>query len=217
MPHTPTPHRTATPISTALASPHCPRAMTAIGSAPLPLSRLATLASLRIQPISALASSSVCSRNAKRSNPTMHATMQCATPHRTMSSTSHDSNHNVAHSQLQLSRATRLVNSSIGSSDGSDPHHPSSVPLYQTATFIQKSSKDGQEYDYTRSGNPTRTALELQLQQLELTAGCKPQRALTYTSGMAALHTVTQLLSHGEAILCGLDHYGGTSVDSHHK
>ena len=37
-----------------------------------------------------------------------------------------------------------------------DPHHPSSTPIYQTATFVQPSSAEFGPYDYTRSGNPVR-------------------------------------------------------------
>ena len=44
-----------------------------------------------------------------------------------------------------------------------DPYNPSSVPIYQTATFKQTSATAMGEYDYTRSGNPTRTQLGLKL------------------------------------------------------
>jgi cystathionine beta-lyase len=40
-----------------------------------------------------------------------------------------------------------------------DPHNAASVPIYQSATFKQKSATAGGEYDYSRSGNPTRTHL----------------------------------------------------------
>ena len=60
-------------------------------------------------------------------------------------------------------------------------------------------------YDYTRSGNPTRTALQLQLARIE-----QAQHAFTFTSGMAALTVVTQLIDSGTSIICGEDSYGGT-------
>lgn len=41
-----------------------------------------------------------------------------------------------------------------------DPYHPASMPIYQTSTFVQPSATEFGPYDYTRSGNPTRTALE---------------------------------------------------------
>ncbi|KAH9680314.1 cystathionine beta-lyase [Citrus sinensis] len=60
-------------------------------------------------------------------------------------------------------------------------------------------------YDYTRSGNPTRDALESLLAKLD-----KADRALCFTSGMAALAAVTHLLGTGEEIVAGDDLYGGT-------
>ncbi len=46
-----------------------------------------------------------------------------------------------------------------------DPHRPASTPIYQTATFVQPSATEFGAYDYTRSGNPTRTALEKQVRE----------------------------------------------------
>ncbi|MCI01989.1 cystathionine beta-lyase chloroplastic-like, partial [Trifolium medium] len=59
-------------------------------------------------------------------------------------------------------------------------------------------------YDYTRSGNPTRDALESILAKLD-----KADRAFCFTSGMAALTTVVHLLKSGEEILAADDLYGG--------
>jgi cystathionine beta-lyase/cystathionine gamma-synthase len=61
------------------------------------------------------------------------------------------------------------------------------------------------EYDYARSGNPTRKNLERVLASLE--GGCG---GLAFASGMAATHTATMLLSTGDHILAGSDIYGGT-------
>lgn len=85
-----------------------------------------------------------------------------------------------------------------------DPHKPSSVPIYQTATFVQPSSTEFGAYDYTRSGNPTRTALEKQVAMLE-----GAHAAFAFTSGMAALAAVTRLLRAGDELLVGEDIYGG--------
>jgi cystathionine beta-lyase len=49
-----------------------------------------------------------------------------------------------------------------------DPYGASSAPLYQTATFKQPSSTTNGPYDYTRSGNPTRTMLEETMAMLEV-------------------------------------------------
>ncbi|KAG6413682.1 hypothetical protein SASPL_126396 [Salvia splendens] len=86
-----------------------------------------------------------------------------------------------------------------------DPYEALSTPLYQTATFKQPSATEGGAYDYTRSGNPTRDALERLLAKLD-----KADRALCFTSGMAALAAVTRLVATGEEIVSGGDMYGGS-------
>eukprot|EP00511_Aplanochytrium_stocchinoi_P004366 CAMPEP_0204830252 /NCGR_PEP_ID=MMETSP1346-20131115/8421_1 /ASSEMBLY_ACC=CAM_ASM_000771 /TAXON_ID=215587 /ORGANISM="Aplanochytrium stocchinoi, Strain GSBS06" /LENGTH=568 /DNA_ID=CAMNT_0051960411 /DNA_START=219 /DNA_END=1925 /DNA_ORIENTATION=+ len=85
-----------------------------------------------------------------------------------------------------------------------DPHKPASVPIYQTATFQQPSSSEFGSYDYTRSGNPTRTALEKQVAMLEFA-----HAAFAFTTGMSALNCVTRLLKPGDCILLTEDIYGG--------
>ncbi|OWM66838.1 hypothetical protein CDL15_Pgr002633 [Punica granatum] len=86
-----------------------------------------------------------------------------------------------------------------------DPYGAISTPLYQTATFKQPSATENGPYDYTRSGNPTRDALESLLAKLD-----KADRAFCFTSGMAALAAVTHLLGAGEEIVAGDDIYGGS-------
>ncbi|XP_031128015.1 cystathionine beta-lyase, chloroplastic isoform X1 [Ipomoea triloba] len=86
-----------------------------------------------------------------------------------------------------------------------DPYDALSTPLYQTATFKQPSATEYGPYDYTRSGNPTRDALEKLLAKLE-----KADRAFCFTSGMAALAAVTRLVGTGEEIVAGDDIYGGS-------
>ena len=78
-------------------------------------------------------------------------------------------------------------------------------PIYQTATFQQPTATEFGEYDYTRSGNPTRTLLEQQLAELE---GGK--YAAAFASGMAAIAALTRLVECGEEIVAGDDLYGGT-------
>lgn len=85
-----------------------------------------------------------------------------------------------------------------------DPYHPSNTPIYQTSTFVQPSCSEFGAYDYTRSGNPTRTALEKHVALLEQAAA-----AFAFASGMAALHTVMRLLRCGDEILVNEDIYGG--------
>lgn len=72
------------------------------------------------------------------------------------------------------------------------------VPIYQTATFGQPTATTFGEYDYTRSGNPTRHVLECQMAQLE-----GAHRAFAFASGMAALAVVTRLVKNGERIVTG--------------
>jgi cystathionine beta-lyase len=86
-----------------------------------------------------------------------------------------------------------------------DPNAPVSTPIYQTATFEQPSALECGPYDYSRSGNPTRTVLERQLASLE-----GAQRAFAYSSGMTALTALTRLVRPGEILLAGDDLYGGT-------
>ncbi len=86
-----------------------------------------------------------------------------------------------------------------------DPFRANSTPIYQTATFALESALGGGEYDYTRSGNPTRDVASQQVAKLE-----QAKYALAFTSGMAALNTLTGLIKAGEHIIAGDDLYGGT-------
>lgn len=89
----------------------------------------------------------------------------------------------------------------------SDQFKASSMPLYQTATFKQESLSNMGEYDYTRSGNPTRTHLERHLARIMEGA----VRALVVSSGMTALDVITRLLKPGDEVVAGDDLYGGTN------
>jgi cystathionine beta-lyase/cystathionine gamma-synthase len=79
-------------------------------------------------------------------------------------------------------------------------------PVYQTSTFTLPAVGVTKGYDYSRTGNPTRTALERQLADLE---GARFGAA--FGSGMAAIAAVTELLSAGDHVLAPQDIYGGTS------
>lgn len=86
-----------------------------------------------------------------------------------------------------------------------DPYGAMSTPLYQSSTFTQPSATVNGLYDYTRSGNPTRDVLQSLLAKLE-----KADRAFCFTSGMAALSTITSLIGSGQEIVAGEDIYGGS-------
>ena len=78
-------------------------------------------------------------------------------------------------------------------------------PIYQTSTYVQDGVGKVRGYDYARTGNPTRTALEANLAALE-----GGQFGLAFASGMAAIDTILHLLAPGEHVLAGNDIYGGT-------
>ncbi len=99
--------------------------------------------------------------------------------------------------------ATRLVHFDVSPKD---PYHPMVTPIYQTATFEQDHADSFGEYDYSRSGNPTRRVLEDQLAALE-----GANRGFCFSSGMAAILAVTQLLRSGDEILADWDLYGGAT------
>ncbi|MDP8955667.1 MAG: cystathionine gamma-synthase [Actinomycetota bacterium] len=79
------------------------------------------------------------------------------------------------------------------------------VPIYQTSTFAQSAVGEHKGYEYARTGNPTRTALETAMAALEQGHG-----ALCFASGMAAEATFLQLLKTGDHVVLGDDVYGGT-------
>jgi cystathionine gamma-lyase len=79
------------------------------------------------------------------------------------------------------------------------------VPIYATSTYTQAAPGQHKGYEYSRSGNPTRTALEECLASLE--AG---ERGLAFASGLAATNAVLALLKPGDEVAAAADLYGGT-------
>lgn len=77
-------------------------------------------------------------------------------------------------------------------------------PIHMASTFRQPGAGKWGQYDYSRSGNPTRSQLQETLASLE--NGCG---ALAFSTGMAAIHCVTMLLRSGDHIVSGCDLYGG--------
>ena len=78
-------------------------------------------------------------------------------------------------------------------------------PVFQTSTYVQEEVGKHTGYEYSRSQNPTREALEACLASLE-----GGTHALAFGSGCAATATVQHLLSVGAKVVCGDDVYGGT-------
>ena len=100
------------------------------------------------------------------------------------------------------SKATAAVRASIES----DTQHGAVVPpLHLSSNFTFESLGAPRQYDYTRSGNPTRDALANALAELEGGAG-----AVVTASGMSALTLLTQFLRPGDTIVAPHDCYGGT-------
>ena len=87
-----------------------------------------------------------------------------------------------------------------------DPHTGAvTVPVYQTSTYQQDAVGQDRGYEYSRTGNPTRNALETSIASLE---GGDFGRA--FASGMAAEDTILRLLNPGDHVVMGNDAYGGT-------
>jgi cystathionine gamma-lyase len=79
------------------------------------------------------------------------------------------------------------------------------TPVYLTSTYVQESPGVHKGYDYARTANPTRSALQRNLAALE-----GASEGLAFASGLAATHAVFSLLSAGDRVLLGHDVYGGT-------
>jgi cystathionine beta-lyase/cystathionine gamma-synthase len=79
------------------------------------------------------------------------------------------------------------------------------VPIYQTSTFVQEELGKHKGYEYARTGNPTRAALERNLATLERGRFC-----YAFASGMAAINVLLTLFKAGDHIVAGHNLYGGT-------
>src|SRR4029453_15139150 len=77
-------------------------------------------------------------------------------------------------------------------------------PIHVASTFVQPGAGVWAEFDYSRSGNPTRKAFERAIADLEGGIG-----GLAFASGMAATHCAMMLLGTGDHVLAGSDIYGG--------
>jgi len=79
------------------------------------------------------------------------------------------------------------------------------TPIYQTSTYAQASPGEHKGYEYSRTDNPTRTVLQAQLAALE-----SADQALVFSSGLASIDAVLNLLQSGDHVIAGDDLYGGT-------
>jgi cystathionine beta-lyase/cystathionine gamma-synthase len=78
------------------------------------------------------------------------------------------------------------------------------TPIYQTSTYVQEAVGEHKGYDYSRAGNPTRTALETCLASLE-----GADHGVAFASGLGAVTTLMHLVSPGDRVVCVNDVYGG--------
>lgn len=92
-----------------------------------------------------------------------------------------------------------------GGIDGDEKTGAVTVPIYQTSTYRQKKVGEHSGYEYSRTGNPTREALEKLISDLE--GGF---RGFAFSSGMAAISSVLMLFQSGDHIILSDDVYGGT-------
>lgn len=79
------------------------------------------------------------------------------------------------------------------------------TPIFQTSTFVQEAPDVHKGYDYSRAGNPTRTALEKAYAGIE-----NANYGLAFSSGLAATDAIIKLLSAGDEVIAGTDMYGGS-------
>ncbi|MCR1813244.1 bifunctional cystathionine gamma-lyase/homocysteine desulfhydrase [Staphylococcus xylosus] len=102
-----------------------------------------------------------------------------------------------------MNKKTQLIHGGVTT----DPYTGAvTTPIYQTSTYIQDDIVDmRQGYEYSRSANPTRTALEGLIADLE-----EGQFGYAFGSGMAAISAVIMLLDKGDHLLINSDVYGGT-------
>ena len=79
------------------------------------------------------------------------------------------------------------------------------TPIFQTSTYVQEAPGKNKGYEYARSQNPTRTALERAFAEIE-----NAKYGLAFSSGVAATDAVIKLLQPGDEVICANDMYGGT-------
>ncbi|WP_299985453.1 cystathionine gamma-synthase [uncultured Pontibacter sp.] len=79
------------------------------------------------------------------------------------------------------------------------------TPIYQTSTYVQKSPGENKGYEYSRTHNPTRTALQNALAELE-----NGKYGLCFASGMAAIDAIIKMLKPGDEVISTNDLYGGS-------
>ena len=110
-----------------------------------------------------------------------------------------------------MTERTRFETYAIHAGQEPDPSTGAVIPpIYQTSTYIQEKVGVTKGYDYSRTANPTRTALETCLAALEGASIDRPVYGLAFASGLAAMDTLLRLVKPGEHVIASNDVYGGT-------
>jgi cystathionine beta-lyase len=108
----------------------------------------------------------------------------------------------LTESDMQSLISTLVIHGGI---DGDEGTGAVSVPIYQTSTYRQQELGVHKGYEYSRTGNPTREALETLIKELE-----GGSEGLAFASGMAAITAVLLLLGSGDKVIISSNVYGGT-------
>ena len=106
---------------------------------------------------------------------------------------------------MDKGESTRSVHAAMDPEEVTGSVQP---PIFQTSTYVQEDFSVHKGYEYARTHNPTREALEKAMAELE--SPNTPATGICFGSGMAAITAVTQLLSSGDHIIACDDLYGGT-------
>lgn len=113
-----------------------------------------------------------------------------------------DISHLCSHQNFNMKEATKYIHA------GAEPD-PSTgaimTPIFQTSTYVQEAPGKNKGYEYARSQNPTRSALERAFAAIE-----NAKYGLAFSSGVAATDAVIKLLQPGDEVICANDMYGGT-------
>ena len=105
-----------------------------------------------------------------------------------------------------MMKKLRFNSATIHGGQSPDPAYGAVMPpIYQTSTYAQSSPGDHKGFEYSRTHNPTRSALERSIASIE-----NGQHGLTYASGLAAMDAVMKLFSPGDEIISTNDLYGGS-------
>lgn len=102
--------------------------------------------------------------------------------------------------------ATQIDTLMIHAGQHSEPQTGAIIPpVFMTSTYVQDRVGEHKGFDYSRTDNPTRRALEIQLAAIE-----RADHGIAFSSGMAAASTMLQTLNPGDHVVCVNDVYGGT-------